>query len=115
MTFEDYKIKEVSPEDSFLAELIEKTYWLGANDGFVLGGLYGIIENVKEKGDTETVKGLEEFYDVIERVTNQYSDLHKFISEEWNRRGKPKSLRQQESEKREADKRDEYRAEYCDR
>lgn len=115
MVFEDYKIKEVSPEDSFLAELIEKTYWLGANDGFVLGGLYGIIEGVKGKGDVETVKELEEFYTVIERVMNQYSDLHKFISEEWSRRGKPKSLRQQENEKRIADKRDEYKAEYCDR
>lgn len=115
MVFEDYKIKDVTPEDSFLAELIEKTYWLGANDGFVLGGLYGIIESAKEKGDAETVKELGEFYDVIERVMNQYSDLHKFISEEWNRRGKPKSLRQQENEKRTADKRDEYKAEYCDR
>ncbi len=117
MIFEDYKIKEVSPEDSFLAELIEKTYWLGTNDGFVLGGLYGIIESVKRKGDTETetVKELEAFYNVIECAMNQYSDLHKFISEEWNRRGKPKSLKQQESEKLAADRRDEYKAEYCDR
>lgn len=115
MVFENYKIKEVSPEDSFLGELIEKTYWLGANDGFVLGGLYGIIENIKENGNVEMARELEEFYDVIERVMNQYSDLHKFISEEWNRRGKPKSLRQQENEKRAADKRDEYKSEYCDR
>lgn len=115
MVFEDYKIKGVTPEDSFLAELIEKTYWFGANDGFVLGEIYGVIEGVKEKGDTETVKELEEFYDVIERVITQYSDLHKFISEEWNRRGKPKSLRQQENEKHEADKRDEYKSEYYDR
>ncbi|WP_313069891.1 hypothetical protein [Lacrimispora sp.] len=114
MVFENYSIKNVSVEDSFLGELIEKMYWLGSNDGFILGELYGIIKKMQGE-DGLTPEELEVFYKGLESLLGEYSALHSFVAEEWRRRGKPKSLRQQESETRTADEGNRYKAEYCDR
>jgi len=112
MTFEDYKIIPVSDEDSFLGELIEKTCWLGSNEGFILGEICRIIDNTS---DLDVVKNLSELLETMEKYFKEQNNIHKFISEEWIRRGKPKSLRQQGFEKAAADERDRIKSEYYDR
>lgn len=114
MVFEDYEVKVVSLEDSFLAELVEKTFAIGSGHGFVMGDLYGITKRVDDKL-FDIDRELDSLYLNLNSLLTQYDNLHKMIAEEWVRRGKPKSLRQQENDKRAADKRDEFKAEYCDR
>lgn len=114
MVFENYTIKEVSPEDSFLGELVEKTYAIESGHGFVLGDLYGIIKHVDDR-NFDITRELDSLYLSLNSLLTQYDNLHKAIVEEWARRGKPKSLNQQAGEKRLADEKDNYRSEFCDR
>jgi len=114
MTFNDYEIKEVTPENSFLGELIEKTYWLGSAHGFILGEMQRVIEQA-DKRNLDMARELDELYLGVNNLLTQYSEIHEFIGKEWNIRGKPESLRQQQIEKKNADERDAKKAEYYDR
>ena len=91
MIFNDFKIKEVTPEDSFLGELRETVDHINQS----LEQLVGEIQawgNDDNQRNTETLAEVSEW---ASEIYARYTKLILDIDEEWKRRGEPRSIRQQ--------------------
>lgn len=122
MIFNDYKIKEVSPEGEFLFNLKQKTFGKGTHVGFLMGGFYGILVQLgldgdKVKSDDEIdIKRLKEecesLYSMFDEWFDDYHKIEKSIFDEWERVGKPVALEYQKGIKKRCDEQDAAKAEY---
>lgn len=111
MVFNDYKLKEVSQEDAFLGELVKNLD--GFNQAFEF--FMGEFQALNENDDRRNTKDVHELFEMGSDIFKGYQIIKENITQEWERRGKPLSLRQQEAEKRHYDKLDEekdYNARY---
>lgn len=104
MKFENYEIKEVSQEDSFLGEILEGLHWTLSKEVKTINELHRIISRQKEG---ELKVSLRKICRSLEDIFTDTEITHKSTREEWKRRGEPLSMRQQEIKKAAADKRDE--------
>lgn len=113
MTFNNFKIREVSAIESFMGELNDKITCLNSSYGFLMGDFTLLHEKAASGEDVscdvlQLSKKFEEFFDHL-------SAMSEYFYQEYDRQGKPLSIRQQEIKKARLDAIDEYRAEYCDR
>lgn len=89
-----------------LAELLETMHDANLCNGFLLGDLCGIIE----EGPKE--HSLQRLFDSLKKWCENWEKIEATVRKEWERRGKPLSLRQQQREKAICDKRDEEKEAY---
>jgi len=122
MVFNDYEIKEVTPEGEFLFNLKQKTYWHGSSVGFLMGDFYGILvqlgldgNDVKSDGEIDIKRLKEECNSLYSSMTNWFSEYEKIadsIFDEWERIGKPVALEYQKGIKKRCDEQDAVKSEY---
>lgn len=118
MVFNNYQIPDnITEEDEFMYNLMDKLYDAGSNYGFTMGAFTGLIENMKRKNvPSEIIKEAEKVYENIDSHLAEYNtDIYKFSLERWNKLGKPLSLAAHQSKKRRLDAEDDYKSEYHDR
>ena len=115
MAYTDYKIKEVSQEDSFLGDLRVDLYNKGSNVGFLLGDFYGLLKEIEKLENIELIKETQRIYDCFEIWFNDYFKINDKVYTEWEWRGKPLSIEIQTPLKNYHDKEDEVKSEYYDR
>ena len=113
MVYNNYEIQPVSAEDSFLYETKDELYWLGSTHGFVLGGFTSLEDTISQNGDV--IAQLRGLYKSVESLLDEYTKLHKKVSKEWIRRGKPYSIKAQTILKEKCDRGNRIKAEYYDR
>lgn len=117
MTYHNYEIPEnISKEDEFMYNLVERLYGVHSHNGFVMGEFLTLITHMKENSVSDSiVQEAEEVFQTFELYLKEHNEVYDFICDRWKELGKPLSLEAHQKKKEELDAQDEYRAEYCDR
>ena len=118
MVFNNYQIPEnITAEDEFMYNLMDKLYWAGSHYGFVMGAFTGLIEHMKEnKVSDKLIKEAEDVFNSVDTHLKEYNtEIYNFSCERWKELGKPLSLLAHQAKKKRLDAEDDYKDKYCDR
>lgn len=112
MIFNNYEIPDnITVEDEFMYNLVNKLNGTYSNYGFVMGSFTGFIEHMKENNITEElIKEAEETFKQVESYLNIYNmEIYNMVEDRWKELGKPLSLEAHQAKKERLDKEDEYK------